>query len=123
MLRATSGIRLAPTRVAVGSVTFAVQFVVHVVVQMMLAAGNASAQSAAPSAACATPPARAVSVQGTVEIKRASASDWQPVRLNDSLCPGDTIRVQDRSRADVALLNQSMLRLNANSTVVIEAPK
>src|SRR5918911_4149176 len=41
--------------------------------------------------------------------------------LNDTYCPGDTLRVQERSRADVALLNQSVLRLNANTTITLEA--
>ena len=68
--------------------------------------------------------AKAVSVQGTVEALRV-ATQWQPVKLNDTFRPGDSIRVQERSRADIALLNQSVLRLrlNANSTITVEAPK
>jgi len=45
---------------------------------------------------------------------------WQPVHLQDSYCPGDEIRVQDRSRADVALANESVLRLNANTAMTFE---
>jgi tetratricopeptide (TPR) repeat protein len=45
------------------------------------------------------------------------------VQFNDTYCPGDTLRVQERSRADVALLNQSVLRLNANTTITLEAVK
>ena len=67
--------------------------------------------------------AKAVSVQGTVEVRRVGQTQWQPVKLNDSFRPGDSIRVQERSRADVQLLNQSVLRLNANSTITVEAPK
>jgi tetratricopeptide (TPR) repeat protein len=67
--------------------------------------------------------AKAVSVQGSVEVQPAGQTQWQPVKLNDTFRPGDTIRVQERSRADIALLNQSVLRLNANSTITIEAPK
>ena len=55
--------------------------------------------------------AKAVSVQGTVEVQRVGNTQWQPVKLNDTYCPGDTIRVQERSRADVAMLDQSVLRL------------
>jgi ferric-dicitrate binding protein FerR (iron transport regulator) len=72
---------------------------------------------------CDPAPAKAVSVQGSVEARRAGASDWQAVRLNDTFCPGDAIRVQERSRADIALLDQSVLRLNAGSTITVEAPK
>jgi tetratricopeptide (TPR) repeat protein len=67
--------------------------------------------------------ARAVSVQGTVEVQRVGETQWQPVKLNDQFRPGDTIRVQERSRADVALLDQSVLRLNANTTITLQAVK
>ena len=72
---------------------------------------------------CDPAPAKAVSVQGTVEAKRAAETAWQPVKLNDTFCPGDQIRVQAKSRADVMLLNQSVMRLNANSTITVAAPK
>jgi tetratricopeptide (TPR) repeat protein len=67
--------------------------------------------------------ARAVSVQGVVEARRAGQSSWQPVRLNDTFSPGDTIRVGQRSRADLALLDQSVLRLNANTELTVEPVK
>src|SRR5258705_9092030 len=76
-----------------------------------------------PGKPCDPAPAKAVSVQGTVEAKRAAEAQWQPVKLNDTFCPGDSIRVQAKSRADIALLNQSVLRLNANSAITVEAPK
>ncbi len=79
--------------------------------------GLARAQSCEPQVA------RAVSVQGTVEARRAQAATWQPVKLNDAFCPGDTIRVQERSRANLALLDQSVLRLNAGATITVEAVK
>src|SRR5712691_2959108 len=67
--------------------------------------------------------ARAVSVQGTVEAQRVGETQWQPVKLNDTFRPGDKIRVLERSRADVALLDQSVLRLNANTAITIQAVK
>src|SRR5215510_1060559 len=67
--------------------------------------------------------AKVASVQGTVESQRMGETQWQPVQLNDTYCPGDTIRVQERSRADVALMNQSVLRLNANTTITLEGVK
>ena len=88
-----------------------------------LAIGGAHAQSAAPGKSCDPAPAKAVSVQGTVEWKRAADAQWQPVNLNDTFCPGDSIRVQAKSRADVMMLNQSVMRLNANSTITVGAPK
>ncbi len=65
--------------------------------------------------------ARAVSVQGTVEVRRIGETRWQPVKLHDTFRLGDQIRVQDRSRADIALLDQSVLRLNAKTTITVEA--
>ena len=63
--------------------------------------------------------ARAVSVQGAVEARRTGATAWQPVKLNDTYAPGDTIRVRERSRADLAMLDQSVLRLNANTELTL----
>lgn len=85
--------------------------------------GNVAAQGTPPARACEPPPARAVSVQGTVEWQRGAGAQWQAVKLNDTFCPGDSIRVQANSRADVMLLNQSVMRLNANSTITVQAPK
>ena len=81
------------------------------------------AQAASTAKSCEPAPARAVSVQGVVEAKRAADSQWHAVKLDDLFCPGDSIRVQANSRADIALLNQSVLRLNANSTITVQAPK
>jgi tetratricopeptide (TPR) repeat protein len=72
---------------------------------------------------CEKPVAKVASVQGTVESQRVGATPWHPVQLHDTFCPGDTLRVQERSRADVALLNQSVLRLDANTTITLEAVK
>jgi tetratricopeptide (TPR) repeat protein len=81
------------------------------------------AQSASPPNACEPPPAKATSVQGSVEVRRVGGSQWVAVKLADTFCPGDQIRVLERSRADVTLLDQTALRLNANSTITVEAPK
>jgi tetratricopeptide (TPR) repeat protein len=69
------------------------------------------------------PVARAVSVQGIVEARRAGETAWQPVKLNDTFAPGDAIRLGERSRADLAMLDQSVLRLNAKTEIAVEAVK
>ena len=69
------------------------------------------------------PVAKAVSVQGLVEARRVGQASWQPVRLNDTFSPGDSIRVHERSRADIAMLDQSVLRLNANTEMTVEPVK
>jgi tetratricopeptide (TPR) repeat protein len=66
---------------------------------------------------------RVVSIQGTVQIRFAGQAQWQPAKLNSTYCPGDTIRVLDKSRADVALVNQPVLRLDQNTTLVLKGMK
>jgi ferric-dicitrate binding protein FerR (iron transport regulator) len=90
---------------------------VTVLVAVVLSPARAVAQSSA------GPVARAVSVQGAVEARRVGQAPWQPVRLNDTFAPGDTIRVGERSRADLAMLDQSVLRLNAGTEMTVEAVK
>ena len=75
--------------------------------------------SVASAAECDPSVATAVSVQGSVEVKRVDATQWQPVTLNDTFCTGDRIRVGDRSRADVALANQPVLRLDQNTAIIL----
>jgi len=72
---------------------------------------------------CTKSVAKAVSVQGLVEVKRAGDTRWQPVRLNDTYCTGDTIRVDEKSRADFVLANQPILRLDQGSTVTLKGVK
>lgn len=67
--------------------------------------------------------AQAVSVQGTVEVKKAGESQWQPVALNDTFCSDDVIQTHSNSRASFTLINDSTLRINQNSNFIFEAPK
>lgn len=78
---------------------------------------------AALASSCEKWVAKVVSVQGAVEAQKAGGSSWQLVQLNDTYCAGDTLRVQEKSRADIALLNQSVLRLAANTTMTLEGVK
>jgi tetratricopeptide (TPR) repeat protein len=61
--------------------------------------------------------AKVVSVQGTVEAQRVGEMQWQPVRLDDTYCPGDRIRVQEYSRAAIVLPNEAILRLDQKTTI------
>ena len=51
------------------------------------------------------------------------ADTWQPARLNDTYCAGDRIQVGERSRADVALVNQPVLRLDQDTTITFGGMK
>jgi tetratricopeptide (TPR) repeat protein len=61
--------------------------------------------------------AKMVSVQGVVEVRRAGQTQWVPARLNDLYCGGDQVQVAERSRADLALINQPIIRLDQNTTI------
>ncbi|MBI4523645.1 MAG: TonB-dependent receptor [Deltaproteobacteria bacterium] len=67
--------------------------------------------------------AKIVSAQGNVEVRRAGETQWQPARLNDTFCAGDRIQVGETSRADVALINQPVLRLDQNTTISLGGVK
>ncbi|WP_371128869.1 TonB-dependent receptor domain-containing protein [Nitrosospira sp. Nsp1] len=60
-----------------------------------------------------------VSAQGAVELRRVSETRWQPAKLNNLLCPGDTVRVRERGRAALRLRNESTLRLDQKTTVTL----
>src|ERR687892_940813 len=68
-------------------------------------------------APCEPPAARVVSIQGTVELKRAGTDVWTPVMLEEALCIGDALRVGQASRAALALANDSTLRLDQRTTL------
>jgi tetratricopeptide (TPR) repeat protein len=68
-------------------------------------------------APCEPPAARVVSVQGTVELKRAGTDVWTPAMLEEALCIGDALRVGEASRAALALANDSTLRLDQRTTL------
>ena len=58
-----------------------------------------------------------VSVQGVVQVKKAGESKWMPVGLNATYCPGDMIRVLKNSRAAIALSNETLFRLDQNTSI------
>jgi tetratricopeptide (TPR) repeat protein/opacity protein-like surface antigen len=64
--------------------------------------------------------AKATSVQGEVEAQKTGETGWTPVKLNDTFCPGDSIRLPERSRADLLLSNGGVMRLSENSSLTLE---
>jgi tetratricopeptide (TPR) repeat protein len=78
-----------------------------------VAPGNTSAQT------CEQWIAKAVSVEGKVEVKREGETQWQQVQRNETFCGGDQIRVLEESRADLSFANQPLLRLDQNTTITL----
>jgi tetratricopeptide (TPR) repeat protein len=67
--------------------------------------------------------AKVVSVQGVVEVQMAGKGQWVPAQLNETYCAGDIIRVLEKSRADIAMVNHPVLRLDQNSTITLGGVK
>ncbi len=86
-------------------------------IAMMMCTGIAHA------ATCEKWAGKVVSAQGVVEVKRAGQTLWEPAKLNETYCPGDTVRTDRKSRADIALYNHPVLRLDQNSTVTLGGMK
>jgi tetratricopeptide (TPR) repeat protein len=91
------------------------RFCVAVAVGLFLTVVHPSVSTAA--APCDPWIAKMVSVQGVVEVRRAGQTQWIPARLNDLYCGGDQVQVGERSRADLALINQPVVRLDQNTTI------
>lgn len=74
----------------------------------------AAARAAGP---CAASVARITSVQGTVELQREGRRVWHQATLEQGLCAGDLIRVGNRSRAAIVLLDDGVIRIDENTTL------
>ena len=79
--------------------------------------------SARAAEACEPWAARAVSIQGSVEMQSTGRTDWQAIALGTLICPGDSVRVGENSRAGLSLPNQTVIRLDQNSFITLPAVK
>ncbi len=78
--------------------------------------------TAAKAEQCSEWVAKAVSIQGTVELRTSKISSnsgkrWLPVKRGDTFCSDDLVRVKSDSRAALILTNDTVLRLDQNSTI------
>ena len=64
--------------------------------------------------------AKAVSVEGSIQAKKASETEWRPVKMWDEFCPGDMVRLLEKSRAAIVLVNGVILRLDQNTTITFK---
>ncbi len=77
-------------------------------------------QLAVPSQAqelCRIPAGQFASIDGTVEVRRGDTDSWEKVTRETPLCVGNAIRVGERSRAAVHLVNDAVLRIDQNTTM------
>ncbi|NTW37554.1 MAG: TonB-dependent receptor, partial [Syntrophobacteraceae bacterium] len=75
------------------------------------------------SAECENWMAKIVSAQGSVQSRRAGETLWTDVQMDDLLCPGDMLRVQENSRAALLLSNEAIVRLDQNTAVTLSEDK
>jgi tetratricopeptide (TPR) repeat protein len=66
--------------------------------------------------------ARVVSIQGGVQVQKSGMTNWEEVHMEEMLCPGDTIRVQEYGRAAVVLQDETVVRLDQKTAVTVKAP-
>ena len=71
------------------------------------------------AAPCALWVTRVVSIEGTIEVKRLKQGGWSRIQLNDEFCAGDSIRADVHSRAGLLLRNETLLRLDQGTTLVL----
>lgn len=67
---------------------------------------------------CSPAMAKVVSVQGSAE-RRIAEDHWAELTAEATLCPGDTVRANRRSRVALLLANQTALRLDENTTLTL----
>lgn len=61
--------------------------------------------------------ARAVSVQGDVQAKKKDETKWKDITLNETYHIGDMIRVQRLGRASFLISDETLIRLDQNTTI------
>ena len=71
------------------------------------------------AAPCAPWVTRVVSIEGTIEVKRLKQGGWSRIQLNEQFCAGDSIRAAIHSRAGLLLRNETLLRLDQGTTLVL----
>src|SRR6266404_3870145 len=72
------------------------------------------------SAACSSPVARVVSIQGSIELLRARQNDWSKVtRLDTPLCEGDRLRAGALSRAALFIQPETLVRVDQNTSISV----
>jgi hypothetical protein len=66
---------------------------------------------------------RLTQVEGRVELLKGGKLPAIPLKLNDSVEPGDVIRTKSRSKAQITFIDNSLLTLSQNARMAIEAFK
>jgi len=60
------------------------------------------------------------SAQGGVYVQHPGQTQWEPLKVADKCYPGDSIRVEENSRAALLFKNDSTLRIDQNTTLTFQ---
>ncbi len=74
------------------------------------------------AARCTDPVGRLAALQGQAEVRRSGETAWKTAARDEAFCPGDLLHIGRGGRAAVVLENETVLRLDQNSTVTFGAP-
>lgn len=96
------------------AVVFQVQVVISILFLQALIPTLAVADS------CKETAGRLVSIQGEAQILRSGLTAWGPLQPDEAFCPGDMLRVNTGGRVAVVLANESVLRVDQNSTLIFQ---
>lgn len=66
---------------------------------------------------CKETAGKLVSMQGEAQVLRNGQTVWDSVRMDDTFCPGDMLRVGAGGRVAVVLANETVLRIDQKSTL------
>jgi len=75
------------------------------------------------SSNCTPWKAKAVSIQGKVDIQQTGSSYWNVLVQNGTICSGDKVRTSKHSRATLLLSNNTLINLNQNTTLNFPTPQ
>ena len=95
-----------------GNTVDPIKFLLIILAVIVSLTAAAISSAAEPEEPCEEWVFKVVSLQGTVQARKTETTQWLPVRLNQSFCPGVMIRVLENSRAAILLPNEALLRLD-----------
>jgi tetratricopeptide (TPR) repeat protein len=65
--------------------------------------------------------AKVVSCQGQVAVRRGDSAQWEPAQVGQPLWATDTLRTGPASRASILCVDESQIKLNENTTIILKS--
>ena len=84
---------------------------------LLLVTATASTASEAPR--CTPWTARLAALQGSADVRFPDSSTWRRIGVGQTLCLGDRVRVAANSRAVIELRDETILRLDQKTTLLL----